>query len=175
MEDTILIDVFRLISRKQLTQSIALVCHRFRQVVNSTALPNLHRIKHIIRISPTEDDAIKTWGIVIWFFDAHLKDPLITYEELQTTHRPTQYLRFSQFYIHPKHLALEHCRKCLREFRHCFAGCALILSIRAEFTALEFQCFLADWILRLFPNCAYFFDIGRIISSIENKKGEIKS
>ncbi|KAI1706985.1 hypothetical protein Ddc_15055 [Ditylenchus destructor] len=177
MENDILIDVFRLLSRKQLSQSIELVCRRFRRLVNSPALPNLHLVKHIIRISPTEHDKIKTWGIVIWFFDDQdqRKDPFFTYEELQTTHRPTQYLRFAHLNIRAEHLAKEQWRKCLWEFRHCFVGCTLMLGIRAQFTAIEFQCFLADWILRLFPNCTYFFDIGRIIRSTGSKKGNLPS
>ncbi|KAI1706989.1 hypothetical protein Ddc_15059 [Ditylenchus destructor] len=182
MEDDILIDVFRSLSRKQLSQSIALVCSRFRYLVNSPALPNLHCI-NCIHINPMWADAIsKTWGFVIWCgSDPHLKDQvsaiefddLITYEELKTTHRPTRYLHFASLFISPKHLAKEQWRNCLWEFRHCFAGCTLKLDLCAQFTAVEFQCFLADWILRIFPNCAYFFYIGRIISSTENKHGDL--
>ncbi|KAI1694199.1 f-box-like domain-containing protein [Ditylenchus destructor] len=44
MEDDVLIDVFRPLSRRQLSQSIALVCRRFHRLSNSPYLPNLHVI-----------------------------------------------------------------------------------------------------------------------------------
>ncbi|KAI1694456.1 f-box-like domain-containing protein [Ditylenchus destructor] len=174
MDDDILIDVFRPLPRKQLSQSVALVCRRFRYLVNSPALPNLHYINctgiNPHRILPFYPKC-ETWGFVI--DDGPRTPNLITYELLQTTHRPNKYLRFGVLFINANHLAKEHWRKCLWEFRQSFVDCTLKLSIYAEMTAVEFQCFLADWVLRLFPNCVYAFSIGRIISSNENKRGDM--
>ncbi|KAI1693962.1 f-box-like domain-containing protein [Ditylenchus destructor] len=167
MDDDILIDVFRPLPRKQLSQSVALVCRRFRYLVNSPALPNLHCIRRYTSINYMwPNNELYEWG-----FDmlGSPKDEFVNYEQLQTTHRPTQYLRFPQLAIWPEHLAKEHWRKCLWEFRHCFADCTLMLSMGAQFTAVEFQCFLADWVLRLFPNCIYFITGCTFISSTDNK------
>ncbi|KAI1706984.1 hypothetical protein Ddc_15054 [Ditylenchus destructor] len=172
MDDDTLLDVFRLLSRKQLSQSVALVCHRFCHLVNSPILPNLHYIIYGTGINPHFKwplyPARKEWGFVI---SAAVN--FITYEELQTTHRPTKYLRFAHLNIQLEHLAKEKWRKCLWEFRHCFVDCHLMLNMHAQFTALEFQCFLADWILRLFPNCIYFIDDCTFISSTDDKKEQL--
>ncbi|KAI1694198.1 hypothetical protein DdX_20251 [Ditylenchus destructor] len=176
MDDDILIDVFRLLSRKQLSQSVALVCRRFRHLVISPALPNLHYMKYNTRMNdnpvtyPIALYPVQEWGFVINTFVEKGPDTscVITYEQLQTTHRPAHYLRFAYLQFRPEHLAKEHWRKCLWEFRHCFVDSFLMLEMCAQLTALEFQCFLADWVLRLFPNCTYSITDGIFISSTDN-------
>ncbi|KAI1706987.1 f-box-like domain-containing protein [Ditylenchus destructor] len=185
MDDDILIDVFRPLPRKQLSQSVALVCRRFRYLVNSAALPNLHHINYGTHINDNyfnchfkpPDYPIQEWGFVTHSFveGGPVVSHFITYEELQTTHRPTQYLRFAQLFIRPEYLAKDQWRKCLWEFRHCFANSTLKLDMCAQFTAVEFQCFLVDWILRLFPNCVYLIEDCTFISNTDNKIEDLPS
>ncbi|KAI1707162.1 hypothetical protein DdX_12538 [Ditylenchus destructor] len=140
MDDDILIDVFRPLSRKLLAQSVEQVCRRFRHLVNSPALPNLH--------------IVNEFGII---------EKIYTISDgFQASYRPPKYLRFQSVHIkcanceYYFHLDRENFEPCLWQFRHCFVDCHLHVSI-PETTAAEFQSFLVERFLPLFSNCIYSF------------------
>ncbi|KAI1696989.1 hypothetical protein DdX_18760 [Ditylenchus destructor] len=161
MDDDILIDVFRLLSRRQLSQSVELSCRRFRRLVNSPAVPNLNVI-HVMSLYLRTSKGFlgrlrKEWGFDIsGAADGDFIERIsISYKQLQSTHRPPQYLRFGFITVGTSSMAKEKWRKCLWEFRHCFLDCILRAYVSGMSTAVEVQSFLADQLLPLFPNSAY--------------------
>ncbi|KAI1706988.1 hypothetical protein Ddc_15058 [Ditylenchus destructor] len=167
MEDDILIDVFRPLSRRQLSQSIALVSRRFHRLANSPYLPNLHVIWTLWTLPVGRPRGRQEeWRIRV---ESGTGVAVLKLNELQNFRCPPQYLRFESVAIRAEHLAQEQWRDCLQAFRHCFVGCIVGLNILAMCTSAEFRCFLADRFLPLFPNGGHYnFYIEHIINGTDN-------
>ncbi|KAI1692719.1 hypothetical protein Ddc_23400 [Ditylenchus destructor] len=154
-----------MLSRKRLSQSVELVSRRFRRLANYPALPNLHRIKFYDSYSKSYYSTNpKIWGFGLT--NKKGKKILVNGNKLRSA---PPYLRFQSIRLLPRHLIKEQLRECLRDFSHCFIGAELTISIDALCTPMEFQRFLAERILTIFPKSTFIITIHEIVTEDYNR------
>ncbi|KAI1706770.1 hypothetical protein Ddc_15143 [Ditylenchus destructor] len=154
LNNDVLSDVFRLLPRKQLAQSVQLVCQRFRRLAEYPTVPNLHHIhdiylEHNILLQPYQDFLRNRYNLKFWHrlkrsyrqksewyflinplaFDDCLKTAKLNPDQMTQMPDAPPYLRIGQVCLNAEHLARKKWRTGFAKLQNCLEDAHLILNI----------------------------------------------